>query len=208
MGLILSGCGKDRAHARRGTLGSVPFTAFSADGHSAEWATWDDAHHEKFALTWENEAWTATGHVGREDVQYVMRLSATWHVRQFLLFRDLEEPDLWLALDTNHRWGEMNGVYRPDLHGCADIDLACTPFTPAVPIRRLGLHRLGVGEAAELPIIDIDVETLSAVPRLVRYERTGDASWRRVTADDGPTREFTLDDYGLVIDEPGRFRRR
>jgi hypothetical protein len=186
----------------------MSFTAFSADGHAVEWATWDDAHRETFTLTWENEAWTATGHVGREDVQYVMRLSATWHVRQFLLFRDLEEPDLWLALDTRHHWGEMNGAYRPDLHGCVDIELDCTPFTPAIPIRRLGLDRLGVGEAAELPIIEVDVETLSAVPVLVRYERVGESSWRRVSAGDGHVREFELDDHGLVAVEPGRFRRR
>ena len=184
------------------------FTAFSADGHSVEWVTWDGAHRESFTLTWENEAWTATGHVGRENVQYVMRLSATWHVRQFLLFRDLEQPDLWLALDAKHRWGEMNGAYRPDLDGCVDIELACTPFTPAVPIRRLELHQLAIGEAAELPVIEIDVETLAALPKLVRYERSGDQSWRRVTAGDGDVRAFTVDEYGLVVEEPGRFRRR
>lgn len=180
--------------------------SFSSDGHAVEWVTWDGAHRETFNLTWDNEAWTATGHVGREDVQYVLRLSPTWHVRQFLLFRDLDQPDLWLALDARHRWGEMNGVYRTDLDGAVDIELACTPFTPAVPIRRLGLHQLAVGEAAELPVIDVDVETLAAVPVLVRYERTTADTWRRVAAGGG-VREFSLDDYGLVVDEPGRFRR-
>jgi hypothetical protein len=180
---------------------------FSADGHRASWTTWDGEHAEELTLTWENEAWTASGRVEREDVQYVLRLSPTWHVRQFLLFRDLAEPDLWLALDTRHRWGEMNGVYRSELDGCVDIDLACTPFTPAIPIRRLGLDGLAVGEAAELPVIAVDVETLAADPIVVRYEHLGPAHWRRVDASGG-VREFSIDDHGLVVDEVDRFRRR
>ena len=171
------------------------------------WTTWDGEHAEEFTLTWENEAWTASGHVGRENVQYVMRLSPTWHVRQFLLFRDLDEPDLWLALDARHRWGEVNGAYRPELDGCVDIDLICTPFTPAVPIRRLELETLPVGEAAELPVITVDVETLAADATIVRFEHVGAHEWRVVSAA-RTVREFSIDDHGLVIEEAGRFRRR
>src|SRR5687768_13026964 len=95
--------------------------SFSADGHRLQWSTWDGSHGESFTLTWENEAWTATGTVERESVQYVIRLSPTWQVRQFLLFRDLEQPDLWLAIDKRHKWGEMNGSYRPELDRCVDV---------------------------------------------------------------------------------------
>ena len=127
-----------------------PFEAFSADGHDVTWTTWDGDHAESFTLRWENEAWTATGQVARENVQYVLRIAPTWHVRQFLLFRDLDEPDLWLAIDAKHRWGEVNGVFRPEFDGCADIGLSCTPFAATVPIRRLAL---GVGESAEIAVI-------------------------------------------------------
>jgi hypothetical protein len=83
--------------------------AFSADGLETSWSTWDGNHTETLRLTWDNEAWTAIGKVGKEQVEYVLRLAPTWHVRQFLLFRDLEDPDLWLAIDAQHRWGEING---------------------------------------------------------------------------------------------------
>ena len=179
--------------------------AFSADGHAAEWETWDGRHGERLSLTWENEAWTANGTVERERVQYVLRLSPTWRVRQFLLFRDLDEPDLWLAVDAQRHWGEVNGSYRRELDGCVDVELACTPFTPAVPIRRLGLDALAVGEAAEFPVIEVDVETLAAEPVLARYERLDATAWRRTSA--GATREFTIDELGLVVEEPGRYRR-
>ncbi len=123
--------------------------AFSADGHDVRWTTWDGDHDEHLTLRWENEAWTATGEVGRERVQYVLRLSPTWRVRQFLLFRDLDEPDLWLATDGHARWGEVNGAHRPELDGCSDIELACSPFPATLPIRRLPLD---VGDGAELPV--------------------------------------------------------
>lgn len=179
---------------------------FSADGHRVRWACVDgaDAAVESFTLEWENEAWTASGRVGREDVQYVIRVAPTWHVRQFMLFRDLDQPDLWLAIDARHRWGEVNGSYRRELDGCADVELSCTPFPVTVPIRRLGL---GVGEAADLPVVSIDVETLAAEVVRVRYERHGPRSWRRTRLDDGSAREFNVDEHGLVLDEPGRFQR-
>ena len=136
----------------------------------------------RLSLSWDNEAWTAIGRVGRERVEYVLRLAPTWHVRQFLLFRDLEDPDLWLAIDAEHRWGEVNGSYRTEFDGCADVELACTPFTATIPIRRL---RLAVGEVADIDVIDVDVETLATSRQPVRYERLGDRTYRRTALTSG-----------------------
>ena len=192
-------------------IGVTDLRSFSADGHRVQWASAGDGNGhgrrgfvESFTLEWENEAWTASGRVGRENVQYVIRVAPTWHVRQFMLFRDLDQPDLWLAIDAHHHWGEVNGSYRRELDGCADVELSCTPFTATLPIRRLGL---GVGEGADLPVVAVDVETLAAAVVRVRYERTASRSWRRTRLADGHVREFTVDDHGLVIDEPGRFVR-
>ena len=178
--------------------------SFSADGHAATWTTWDGEHAEEFTLTWENEAWTASGHVGRENVQYVMRLSPTWHVRQFLLFRDLDEPDLWLATDGHNRWGEVNGAHRPELDGCVDVELACSPFPVTLPIRRLPLE---VGDSAEMPVATIDVETLAVDVATRRYERVGERRWRVTDGSGGDSTEFDVDEHGIAIDQPGRFRR-
>jgi len=169
-----------------------------ADGYEIGWQTWDAEHAETLTLTWENEAWTAVGTVGREAVQYVVRLSPSWQVRQFMLFRDLDEPDLWLANDGHARWGEINGAHRPELDGCIDVELGCTPFTDTIPIRRLPIH---VGDAAEVRVVTVDVDTLEVAVATRRYERVGEHRWRR----DGV--EFDTDQYGLVLDHPGTFRR-
>jgi hypothetical protein len=178
-------------------------TAFPADGYSTSWATWDGEHTEHLSLRWENEAWTASGSVGREQVEYVIRLSPLWRLRQFLLFRDLDEPDLWLGTDGRGRWGELNGAHRPELDGATDIVLPITPFTHSLPIRRLALR---VGDAAELSVIEIDVETLGTVPKLVIYERTAERTW--TITDDQATVMFEVDQYGLPCDIDNNFRRR
>jgi hypothetical protein len=183
------------------------------------WDTPDGEHAEELTILWENEGWTASGLVAHERIQYVLRLNASWHVRQLLLFRDLDEPDLWLATDGSARWGEMNGAHRPDLDGCYDLDLPCTPFTRSLPIRRLPLH---VGDTADITVAVVDVETLGVVPQRQRYTRLDTHRWAFSRLDeggdhdeggddggDGPTAaavEFDVDPFGLAVDLPRRRR--
>jgi hypothetical protein len=180
-------------------------TAFPADGYTARWQRWEHDGDETLTLRWENEGWTAVGEVGRERVSYVVRLSPTWQTRQFLLFRDLEEPDLWLGTDGAGRWGEVNGAHRPDLDGCRDVTLACTPFPHTVPIRRL---QLDVGDGAQLTAARVDVATLGVVPVRQRFEHLGARRWRCTDIDAGRAVEFDVDEYGLVHHYPHEFRRR
>jgi hypothetical protein len=129
-------------------------------------------------------------------------------MRQFLLFRDMEDPDLWLATDGSARWGEINGAHRVELDGCYDVALACTPFTATLPIRRLPLH---VGDTADLAVALVDVETLEVRAVRRRYTRVGERRWAvtdlDAAIDERHASEFEVDEHGLVVDEPGRFRR-
>jgi len=183
---------------------TTPLTAFPADGYTARWQRWNHDGDETLTLHWENEGWTATGEVGREAVTYVIRLSATWKVSQFLLFRDVEGPDLWLGTDGAGRWGEINGAHRPDIDGCTEIHLTCTPFTKTLPIRRL---QLDVGDSADVLTASIDVETLGVVRVKHRYRRLGLRRFEYSDLDTGVTAEFDIDEYGLVHDLSDHFRR-
>ena len=182
-----------------------PFpAAHQHPGHQVQWATWDGQFGETTTIVWENEGYTVSGIVGRERVQYVLRLSANWQLRQFILFRDMEEPDLWLATDGGGRWGEMNGAHRTELDGCYDIDLTCTPFTNTLPIRRLPLLE---GHTAELPVVTIDVETLEVRAVVQRYTRLSSHSWRYENTETGFTVDLEVDQHGIVVDYPDEFRR-
>lgn len=174
--------------------------ALPADGFTARWESGEHGH--EVTLRWENEGWTVGGHAEAERVDYVLRLTAQWNVSQFLLFRDLEEADLWLGTDGHGRWGEVNGAHRPDLDGATDLAVRDSPFTHTIPIRRLPLQ---IGHTAEISVLHVDVETLGVVASPVRYERRSARGWRY--DHDDVTIEFEVDAYGLPLDVGERFRR-
>ena len=184
-------------------------TAFPADGFTAAWATagGDEAGEERVTLRWENEAWTAATSLTRERVEVVLRLSPLWQVRQVLLFRDLDEPDLWLGTDGHGHWGEINGAHRTELDGAVDVTVATagraiSAFVHTVPVRRLPVD---VGGSFDARAVEIDVETLGLEPVLRTYRRVDLTAWE-VSRHDGVV-AFDVDEYGLPVDADGHFRR-
>jgi hypothetical protein len=180
------------------------FRPFGADGYDVRWTRCDGRGVEDTTIRWENEGFTVVGSVSAENVQYVLRLSASWQVRQFMLFRDLDEPDLWLATDGSGRWGEMNGARRTELDGCHDVHLSCTPFTNTLPIRRLPV---AVGDMSVYPVVTIDVDTLDVRTAIHTYTHVGPGDWLFDGGHDQPPVRLLVDDYGLVLDYPSLFTR-
>jgi hypothetical protein len=174
---------------------------------TAEWSGWDGSGHELLTLGFETGGWTADGVISGTSVDggihYVVRLDERWRLRQFLLFRDLQEPDLWLGVDEQGRWGEVNGALRPELAGCTAVDLVATPFTNTLPIRR---HRIEVGSFADVLVARVDHETLAVTAERQRYTRLDERRWR-YDDESGFSAELEVDDRGLVLDYPDLFRR-
>jgi hypothetical protein len=195
------------------------YQSLSSAGHKASWqsitadksqtadlsiSAATPSRHSKVELRWENEGWTAEGTLGTDDAQFVLRLSAGWTVQQCLLFRDLDDPDLWLGTDSHGRWGEMNGAHRTELDGCTDIDFVNTPFTNCIPIRRLPLL---VGHSATISVAVIDVETLGITKQTQQYTKVSPNTWRYFSVAASCEVEASVDEFGFVIDEPNRFQR-
>ena len=183
------------------------YQPLSSSGHSVSWQTVNSAkqpHQSTVALRWENEGWTAEGTLGLDSAQFVLRLSAGWTVQQCLLFRDLEDPDLWLGTDSHGRWGEMNGAHRTELDGCTDIDFFNTPFTNCIPIRRLPLL---VGHSATISVAVIDIETLGITKQTQQYTKVSPNTWRYFSVALNREVEANVDEYGFILDEPDRFQR-
>ncbi len=126
------------------------------------WQAWDTEHDEFVTFRWENEGWTIEGRLPQADVDYVMRLGSDGEVRQFMLFRDLDEPDLWLAHDGRGTWGEMNGAARPDLDGCLAVGPTHTMLSLSLPIRRLGVWAAdNEASTTKLGLIDVELSAWS-----------------------------------------------
>ena len=98
---------------------------------------------------------------------YRIECDRAWRTRSVTIERHRRERTT-LTRDEHDRWRE-NGRERPDLDGCTDVDIALTPFTNTLPIRRLGLDP---GAAADLHVVYIRPESeLTIGPAGQRYTR-------------------------------------
>ncbi len=117
------------------------------------------------------------------------------------------ERTLSLTADDRRRW-LVDGLHRPDLDGCLDVDVAATPLTNTFPIRRLA--GLAVGESTTSPVAWIDVPALEVTRVDQTYRRleqvTGRDAWEYSDPAHGAF-TLTVDPDGLVVDYEGFARR-
>ena len=104
---------------------------------------------------------------------------------------------------------ESRGVWRSsaeelhDIHGCDDVDLALTPATNTLPIRRL---KLQVGNSQSVIAAWIKFPCLTVQPLSQRYTRL-DKNKYRYESNTGFSAEIVVDDLGLVTNYPGGWER-
>ncbi|HJX44773.1 MAG TPA: putative glycolipid-binding domain-containing protein [Geodermatophilus sp.] len=109
------------------------------------------------------------------------------------------ERRLVLTADADRRWAR-DGEPVPGLDGCVDVDVAATPLTNTLPIRRLA--SLAVGEEVTTPVAWVDVPALGVTRVDQTYRRLGPRRWRYSDEAHGAF-ELTVDDDGLVVDYTG-----
>lgn len=103
------------------------------------------------------------------------------------------------------RWEDGNGNRLPVFDGCIDIDLSFTCFTNSLPVRRMEFAK---GQAHEFAMLWMPTDTLDPFVDGQRYTCREPGRRFHYEATDGAFEaEITFDDYGLVSDYPGLFRR-
>jgi len=118
------------------------------------WRRIDRPGHEAVRLLANQSGWHLAGtavfahEAAGCRLDYLIVCDATWRtvsarVRGWIGDRAV---DLDLVVDSAQRW-RLNGIDRPNVAGCFDIDLAFSPSTNLLPIRRLNLKP---GEAAQV----------------------------------------------------------
>jgi len=104
---------------------------------------------------------------------------------------------------------ESRGVWRSsgrelrELHGCEDVDLALTPATNTLPIRRLNLQ---VGRSESVIAAWVKFPELTVQPLSQHYTRLGKDTYR-YESNTGFSAEIGVDDLGLVTTYPGGWER-
>ena len=111
------------------------------------------------------------------------------HVRDL---RGFEQRALTLERNAKGVWS-VNGQIHRGLKGCTDVDLACSPSTNTLPIRRL---RLGVGGSQTIQAAWVRFPELTVTKGAQTYTRLDEFTYRY----DSPTfsAELVVDDDGLV----------
>lgn len=151
--------------------------------------------------------------LGPERVEYAVELDTGWGFRALRV-----RSSTGRALDLSRAGGgqdgavqaehpapgwQADGVDRPDLDGAVDIDLAFSPFTNTLPIRRLAL---AVGASAEIVTAYV-TPGLTVAPDPQRYTRLADDRYLYESLDSDFRAEITVDADGFVVDYPGLFVR-
>jgi uncharacterized protein len=100
---------------------------------------------------------------------------------------------LQLTVENGGKW--LAQCELTELAGCVDVDLAITPATNTLPIRRLSIP---VGESRDVTAAWIKFPDLAAEPLQQRYTRLSADTYRYQT-NSGFVSEIVMDELGLVI---------
>jgi hypothetical protein len=116
-------------------------------------------------------------------------LTTAVHVRDL---RGFEQRTLTLERDAKGNW-TVDGTKVRTLKGCTDVDLACSPSTNTLPIRRL---RIGIGASQTIKAAWVQFPDLTVVKAAQTYSRLDEFTYRY--ASEGFEAELVVDDDGLV----------
>ena len=188
-----------------------------------------DAHRVEIDLYWQAAQWLALEHLHLVQSEHSIRadglIVGSFAAAPLRLRYDVECDPGWRAtalrvtdLTTDERieiqrssarWHEPNGAELPELAGAIDLDIAATPFTNTLPIRR---NRIEIGQAAEVTVVYVGIRPrLSLQLARQRYTRLpSDARGSRYlyeSLESDFRRELVIDSNGFVIDYPGVWRR-
>ncbi|MBC6983264.1 putative glycolipid-binding domain-containing protein [Caulobacter sp. 17J80-11] len=174
------------------------------------WRRQDDAGFEHFRLYDAPGGFDLVGRVivaeqGKPlTVDYRLRACNGWRSREVEVTQNYDGVTrrMQMAKVDDEWW--VGAHDRVDLSSCMDIDLAITPATNVLPIRRLGLK---VGASADIQAAWVQFPSLEIVATPQRYERLGERRWRYSGLATDFTAELEVDEDGLPVEYEGIWSR-
>jgi uncharacterized protein len=127
---------------------------------------------------------------------YQVRCDVEWRTRRVEVQCSAGSKTANLSLIVDHAGSWRGTAARLSaLEGCIDVDLALTPATNTLPIRRL---QLGVGQSADATAAWIRFPNLEVQPLFQRYTRLSDYLYHYESST-GFATEIEVDNFGLVV---------
>ena len=178
-------------------------------GHAYRWQSVDGIGLEHLSLDYRDDTIVADGVVvgdcgdGPFGCSYRICLDTGWRVRS-VEGHAAGGASLVLTSDGLGHWRDGDGAAQPQLDGCIDVDIAATPFTNTLPVRRLGGALQG---RTGIMVVYIPAPSLAARPMEQAYTRLLEGRYLY----EGPIGEFqaelALDADSLVEHYPSLFTR-
>ena len=135
---------------------------------------------------------------------YEIYCDENWLTHRVQLERTVgsDVKSLTLSVESRGVW-RSSGQELPGVRRCDDIDLALTPATNTLPIRRLNLK---VGSSQSVIAAWVKFPELTVQPLSQRYTRLAKNAYR-YESNTGFSAEIVVDDLGLVTAYPGGWER-
>jgi hypothetical protein len=140
-------------------------------------------------------------------IRYRIRCDPDWTTRELIVEETDGGTKLVFRSDGKGRWTDEGDRVIDELAGCIDVDVAATPFTNTLPIRRLTWEP---GDRRDLRMLYVMVPELTVRAADQRYTCLAagpDGATYRYESD-GYQNDIEVDREGLVVDYPGLWRLR
>lgn len=134
-------------------------------------------------------------------LRYSVELDDRWHTRSATVdgWLGATQVQLAIAVDASGHW-RLNGQPMPAVAGALDVDLAFTPATNLLPIRRL---RLGVGDSSPVVAAWLPFPELTLRPLDQTYRRTSTDAYDYAALGGSFRVTLLVSPQGFVTDYPG-----
>ncbi len=137
-------------------------------------------------------------------LRYRIAFDERWATTSVSIEEEVRGARLDLA-PSEDGWFHQDGRPVPGVADAVDVDIAATPFTNTLPIRRLGLEP---GDSAEIEVVYLSVfPELAVSAARQRYTRLEHGWYRYESVDSGFTADLPVDPDGLVLGYPGLWER-
>jgi uncharacterized protein len=180
------------------------------DEITARWRPEEGTGLEHLVLRATSQGYSARSRViGEHDgrphaFSYEIDLDKNWRVVAFAV-ESVDGRSRSYRSPSQGHWQDGRGNALPVFDGCIDIDLSFTCFTNSLPVRRMAFTK---GQAREFSMLWVPSDTLEPFVDGQRYTCREPGRRFHYEATDGSFEaEITFDNYGLVTDYPGLFRR-
>ena len=137
-------------------------------------------------------------------LEYEIACDAEWRTTNARVRGWVGERRIEIDIRVDDGKWMMNGSEVEGVRGCIDIDLNFSPVTNLLPIRRFDLK---VGDAQLVTAAWLRFPSFALEPLAQRYTRVDESHYLYQSIASGFEALLEVDEFGLVVDYPGVWRK-